>query len=169
MSVLRRFLLVILLLSSVISLSSKTGTIYKIQCQITGKIFIGRTAIGIEKALLSNSKNYDQYKRGHYKTDDRIFEVVSSKDYNVTILEIVPHLANDTDFSLKLRKLQRYYVEQYGNVVNKIVPSRTFKEYCVANREHRIQLCKKYREDHREAVLNYQKERYESHLAQKVV
>ena len=121
-----QFLLFIILLFS-ISLALKTGTIFKLQCQVTGKVYIGRTTVEIEKAMVMNSKNYNQHKRGCYKTNNRLFEVIANKDYNVAILEIVYELANDTDFLRKLLKRQRYHIEQYDTAVNKVIPSRTVK------------------------------------------
>ena len=121
-----------LLTSFVISFDLKTGIIYMIQCQITGKVYIGRTTREIDKAMMKNKSRFESYKRGSYKSNDRIFQVITNKDYNVTILEIIYELENDTNFLKTLLKQQRLYIEQY-NSVNKNVPSRTKKEYYVDN------------------------------------
>ena len=135
MSMNSQFILVslfILLTSFVISLDLKTGTIYKVQCQITGKVYIGRTTREIDKAMIKNKGRFESYKRGSYKSNDRIFQVITNKHYNVTILEIIYELENDTNFLKALLKQQRLYIEQYDSV-NKNVPSRTKKEYYVDN------------------------------------
>ena len=149
-------LLFISLLSSVLSLSLRTGTIYKLLCQVTGKIYIGRTTVEISEAMRLNKSMFERYKLGTFKSFVGFFEVMANKDYNVTILEIIHELANDTD----LMKRQRYYIEQYDNTVNKIRPSRTKKEYRAVNRDHYLQLYKKYREENKEAIHQKAREQY---------
>ena len=128
-------LLFILLLSPAISLDLKTGTIYKVQCQITGKVYIGRTTIGTDKAIQSILLSLACYKRGMRKYNQRAFEVFANELYNVTVLDELYKLANDTDFSLTLRKRQRFHLEQQNDAVNKHIPSRTLKEYYEDNKE----------------------------------
>ena len=154
-------LLFILLLTCVISLVMRTGTIYKLQCQITGKFYIGSTTRGIEKAVRELNNNFKCYKRGKYKSSDSVFEVFAHNNYNVTILEIIHELANNTNFSLKLRKLQRIYIDEYDNVVNKYIPSRTKKEYRADHRDHYIQRSKKYNKKSKEAIELKRIERYQ--------
>ena len=153
-------LLFILLISSVISLDLRTGTICKIQCQLTGNFFIGSTTIGIEKAMRLNKNSYECYKRGNYKSNDSIFEVMANKDYNVTILEIINELANDADFLIKLKKRKRFYVEQFYNAVNKYTPLRTKKEWVEVNRDNISQYRKEYYDENREAELQKSKVYY---------
>ena len=164
MSINRQFLLSLLfifILSSAKSLSLRTGTIYKLQCQVTGKVFIGRTTIDIDQAIKNTIKNFNIFER-----NDRVFEVLANKDYNVTILEIIYELANDKD----LRKRQRFYIDQYDSAVNKCIPTRTKKEYDKDNRDRFSQLSKNYYEENRESVLQRQKVNYQQNkLLQKVI
>ena len=165
--------LFILLFSTVISLNSKIGTVYKLQCQITGKIYIGRTTAPIDLAIRSNLSNFKRYNHGTYKNKDSCFEVLANKDYNVTVVEIIYKLSNDTDFSLKLRKLQRFHVDQYDDVVNKRKPSRTKREYYVEKIDNILEYKKTYYENNREVMSQQNKENYwdkrESLLKQKKV
>ena len=153
-------LLFILLLSYVISLDLKIGTVFKLHCQVTGKVYIGKTTVGIERAVKNKIKLFDAHKRGAYKSNDSVFEIFAHNNYNVTILEIIYKLANDTDFPLKLRKLQRFYIDENDNLVNKYVPSRTNKEYYFENFDHYRQYKKEYYENNREAMLQQNKVNY---------
>ena len=142
------FLFFLLLLCIILSISLKTGTIYKVQCQKTAKVYIGRTTIEIERAIQNIINSFDSYKRGTRKYALGPFKVIANKDYNVTILEELYKLANDTDFSLTLRKRQRFYLEQNANTVNKNKPSRPIKvcmqEYYQLNKEAHSLSMKKY-------------------------
>ena len=155
------FLFFLLLLCISLSISLKTGTIYKLQCQITEKNYIGRTTIGIDKAMKRNIKLLKEYKRGILQKELSLVEVMTNQDYNVTILEEIYGPANDTDFSLTLRKRQRFYVEKYDNSVNKVIPSRTKKEYDTVNRDRFSQYRKQYNKDNKIAVRLRCKENYE--------
>ena len=70
------------LLSSVISLDLRTGTIYKIQCQITGNFFIGSTKVALDEAMKRNLLKFQRFCRGSYKSNDSIFEVMANHNYN---------------------------------------------------------------------------------------
>ena len=164
-------LLFIVLLSSTIFLDLKTGTIYKLQCQVTGKVYIGRTTAEIEKATKRNLVNFKRYNHGTYKTNDRMFEIFAHNNYSVTILEIIHELANETNFPLKLRKLQRFYIKQYVDAVNIVMPSRTLKEYYVENVADIAQQMREYYVDNKETLLQHNKEyrqRVKPLLSQKV-
>ena len=150
-------LLLILLLSPAISLDLKTGTIYKVQCRVTGNIFIGRTTIGISEAMRLNKSYYERYKRGTLKEERSLFEVLVNNDYNVTVLEEIYKLANDTDFLIKLTKMQKFYIELYDTAVNKKMPSRTMKEWVVENLDHISQQRKEHYEENKEAALQQQR------------
>ena len=146
-------LFLFLLLSIYLSFSSRPGTIYKLQCQVTGKVYIGRTTRGLDAAIQAHIQSLDSYKRGMCKYELGVFEVIANKEYNVTVLEELYKLANDTDFALTLRKRQRYYLEQYEDSVNKHIPSRTRKEYETVYRDHIIQYRRIYNniEENKEA------------------
>ena len=167
MSVLYQLLLFMLLLSSIISLRTKTGTIYKLQCQVTGKVYIGRTIRGVESAMKHNINLFESYKRGTYKDNLAVFDVLTNNNCSVTVLEILYELANDRDFKMRLSKRQRYYIDQYDNVINKCIPTRTKKEYDKDNRDRFSQYYKDYYKDNRETVLQrYQQNK--SKLLEKV-
>ena len=152
-------LLFVLLLSSAISLDIKTGTIYKLHCQVTGKVYIGSTTVAIDKAMKLNKSCFERYKRGKYKDNLSIFDVMANNDYNVTILELIHELANDTNFTLKLRKLQKFYINENANAVNKYIPTRTKKEYYVENIDHKLQYQNGYYKDNR-GVISQKKRVY---------
>ena len=168
-------LLLFVLLFSVISLSLRTGTIFKLQCQVTGKVYIGRTTIDIEKAIQNKVKLFEKYALNETKRYFSVFEVFTYNHFNVTILDEVQHLTNEDEF----RKLHRKYLEQYDNVVNKQVPARTMKEYRrdnnayykqyrQVNRDYFRQYHKKYYENNKEKLSNYYRQRNKHLLSQKL-
>lgn len=162
-------LLFIFLLTFAISFD--LGTIYKIHCQTTGKVYVGRTTRRIEKAIQTVKNSFDVLQRGTDQGHGSVLDIFANNNYNVTILEVVPRLSNDTDFSLKLRKLQRFYIDQYDAAINKVKPSRSQKEYQAVNRDNISRLNKKYREKNREVVSQRMNEYYQenkSRLLQKV-
>ena len=61
-----------------LSLILRTGTIYKVHCQITRKVYIGRTTVGVDKAMKKNKNIFDAYKRGVYKSNDTVFVVLGT-------------------------------------------------------------------------------------------
>ena len=90
--------------------------------------------MGVDKAMKNNKSRFNALKRGTCRNNTSMYEVIANKDYNVTVLEEVYKLANDTDFSLTLRKRQRFHIEKYVNAVNKHIPSRTYKQYYEKNK-----------------------------------
>lgn len=151
----KKILLIILfhlLSSSILSFDLKTGTIYKVYCQVTDKVYIGRTIDEIENAMKMYRTLFECYKRGTYKTYDTVFKVMANDDYNVTVLEEIPRLANDTDFFMTLKKRKRFYIEQYENSVNKFIPLRSGKEYYKKNFQRIAQVHKQYREENKEII-----------------
>ena len=157
--------LFLLLLSSVLTLDLRTGTIYKVQCQITGKVYIGSTIRGIEKAMIAYKSMFKSYKRGPNHFNFSIFEVMTNYDYNVTILEEINELANDTDFLVNLNKRQRYYIDKYDNAGNKVIPTRSEKEWREVNHDYLMQQQKEYREENREAELQKAKLRRDQNVS----
>ena len=146
--------LLFVLLFSVISLSLRTGTIYKVQCRVTGKVYIGRTTIEIERAMKNQIKLFEKYSLNNTKRYLSIFEVLAYNAYNVTILDEVRHLTNDEAF----RKLHRKYLEQHDDVANKQLPARTMKEYRRDNNDY----YKQYRQVNRDYFRRYHKKYYEN-------
>ena len=147
-------LLFVLLLLSVVSLDLKTGTIYKVKCQVTGKVYIGRTTVGVKRAMMSNISLFKRYTSDRSKRYFPMFELFVNNDYTVTILEELPRLSTDE----ALRKLHRLYLEQHDNAVNRIFPLRSSKEWKIANRAQIDKHRKKYYKDNRSTILQRQKE-----------
>lgn len=152
------FLLVvfsILLFSFAIPLNLRSGKIYKLECQTSGKIYIGRTTVSVEAAIKSNISLFKKYTADPTSRVLSVFELFSHNNYNVTILEDRPELAND---EASLKKLQRFYLEQYKDAVNKLVPTRTKTEWDVDNYDHNLQTHRKYYDNNRETILQRRKE-----------
>ena len=77
---------------------------------------------------------------------------------NFDMLEIEMYRAVDKPDQVRR---ERYWLETYGATLNKMIPSRTNKEYYEENKEQILEYKKEYYEENREQILEYKKEYYE--------
>ena len=107
------------------------GKIYKIVCNITGKIYIGSTVSTLSRRLSQHKSLYKCYLKGitRFMTS---FDIIKEDDYKIVLIENV-NCSNKED----LTKRERFYIENF-DCVNKIIPTRTIKEYKEKNREKQI-------------------------------
>ena len=115
----------------------KQGKIYKIQCHVTDKIYIGSTSqLLLSQRLKDHVQDYKKYKykgRLNYVTS---FEIIKNNNYSIILMESVP-----CETKNELHKRERYHIEK--NVcVNKYVPLRTNHEYNIDN----VQKTREYNE-----------------------
>ena len=105
------------------------GKIYKIICNATGLCYIGSTTQRLLCQRLSQHiGDYKKWKRGkhHFITS---YKVIENEDYEIVLLEEYPCEIKD-----QLRSCERYWIE-HTECVNKIIPTRTYKEYYEDNKE----------------------------------
>ncbi len=126
------------------------GKIYKLVSFQTDKVYIGSTC---EKLSVRKAKHKSKYKcflsgRDVYITS---FELIKLGDVDIVLLEEFP-CANKE----QLHKRERYYIDTY-NCVNKVLPTRTDKEYYEVNKEKIDKQIKKYQEANKEELKNYRK------------
>ena len=131
------------------------GKIYKIVCNVTGLVYIGSTCEPIlARRLAGHRKHFNEY----LKTKDNFMtsvKVLENGDYSIILLEKCP--CNDR---MELLKRERHYIET-NECVNKLIPSRTKKEY---REDNKSELKLKYlenREKHLERYQEYYKENKE--------
>jgi len=67
------------------------GSIYKIQCNKTGKVYIGRTIVPIETRIYKHVCAFNQWKNGDDVDFIASFEVMELEDYTYEILENVAY------------------------------------------------------------------------------
>ncbi len=141
----------------------KNGKIYKIVCNVTGKVYIGSTCLPtLAKRLAQHRTPYKRFldkKKEKYMTS---FKVLENNNYSIILIEEYPCETKD-----QLLARERYYIEN-NECVNKNIPNRTMKEYHEANKEQILEQQKEYYETNKEKILEYKKEYYEANKEQKL-
>ena len=136
------------------------GKIYKIVCNITGLTYYGSTCEPIlSRRLAKHRSNYKDYLNGashsHYTTS---YKVLENGNCDIILMENYPCNSND-----ELTSRERYYIEN-NECVNKVIPSRSHKEYKELNREwyqnYMKEYNKKYREENYDKLLKQKREHY---------
>jgi hypothetical protein len=87
-------------------------------------------------------------------------EIIKENDYQTIILEEI-EITNLEELNERY-KIERKYIESNLNNVNKIIPSRTEKEYYQINRKVKLERQNNYYKDpiKRERIKKYNLERY---------
>ena len=141
----------------------KQGKIYKIVCNVTGKIYIGSTIETLARRLTGHRATYKHFKegKGKYITS---FQIIEQGEFDIVLIENCPCESKE-----ELLRRERYFIESL-ECVNKQHPTRTTKEYIQDNidkiRERRKQYCldniekiterkKQYRIDNIEKTKQY--------------
>ena len=116
----------------------KQGKIYKIVCNVTGKVYIGSTIETLARRLAGHRTAYKTFKEGK-STNVTAYQIIEQGNYDIVLIETCPCESKD-----ELHKRERYFIESL-DCVNKIIPTRTKKEYIQENiekiRERRKQYC----------------------------
>jgi len=117
------------------------GKIYKIVCNVTGKIYIGSTTKEyLSQRSTKHKEDYQRFLNGTYSYVTS-FEILKNANYDIILSESVNCNSKD-----ELRSRERYYIETL-ECVNKNIPTQTLKEWT-----------KKYYEKNKEKILEYKKE-----------
>ncbi len=127
------------------------GKIYKIVCNVTGKVYYGSTCEPtLAKRLakhVGNFKRWSNEKKESYVTS---YSILENNNYRIVLVEKCP-----CDDKMELQQRERYYIET-NECVNKVVPLRTRTEYNQDNKEkiaeYNKQQCKKYREVNKDKI-----------------
>lgn len=135
------------------SVDYSKGKIYKIVSDQIDKIYIGSTT----KKYLSQrmDKHRTDYKRwknnntSHYLTS---FEILKFDDAKIVLIENYP--CADID---ELHSRERFHIEN-NDCVNKVIPTRTNKEYISQNKDRLKELVKEYRKQNKEKIKEQVKE-----------
>jgi hypothetical protein len=118
------------------------GKIYKIVCNITGEQYIGGTTQKLSQRLTQHvlrSKND--------KKNMKSKEIILRGDYQIVLIESYP--CNNKE---ELERKEREHIE--SNIcVNKIIPTRTDKEWREAHKEEITLNKKEYYNTHKEVII----------------
>jgi len=122
------------------------GKIYKIVCNITGEQYIGATIQKLSYRLSNHVRHKNTEKK--YKSKD----IILRGDYQIVLIENYP--CNNKE---ELEKKEREHIE--NNIcVNKVIPTRTKKEWTYENRDVANERAKLYRKTNIEDVKQYEKQ-----------
>jgi len=100
------------------------GKIYKIISDTTDKIYIGSTCQPLSKRHHRHKMNFNSFINGKRRYSTSV-EIIKLGNTNIILLENFPCNSKEELFSR-----ERYYIEiNKDKVVNKIIPTRTTKEY----------------------------------------
>jgi len=132
----------------------KNGKIYRIVCNETGLCYIGSTTSTLVKRLSKHKSDFKAYLEGN-KNYITSYKIIENNNYDIILLEEFP-----CENKNQLYKRERFYIESI-DCVNKIIPSRTQKEYREDNKEHLKEKTKQYNEKNKEEIKEYKKEYYE--------
>lgn len=94
--------------------------IYKITCNITGKIYIGSTCQPIKKRLSVHKWEAKRLRNDLCKSG----EIINNGNYTVSIVENC-NVTNKHELHLR----EKHHILNTPNVVNKYIPANTRKEY----------------------------------------
>ena len=141
------------------------GKIYKIVCNKTNLIYIGSTREPtLARRLAKHVSSYKSYlktlERKKYMTS---YKIIENNDYDIVLIEDFPCNTKD-----QLHRRERFYIESI-KCVNKIVPTRTHKEYANEyqksyyhnNKDIIKEKARLYHEKNKEHIKDRQKENYE--------
>ena len=150
----------------------ENGKVYKLISDHTDKIYIGSTCQPLSKRKNQHKTNYKKYDDGkhHYITS---FELFKLGNVDIILVENYPCKSKE-----ELHARERYWIQQNKFLhVNKVVPTRSHKEYYEENKESIairdknkyglnketiLAKNKEYREAHKEAISMKNKQYRES-------
>lgn len=129
---------------SSIQYKTKMATIYKIWSEKGEKVYIGSTIASLEARFVR-----------HQAPTSTCNSKLLFQEYGIDTcrIEAIEEVKED-----EIVARERYWIEYYGDqVVNKMIPGRTSKEYYQAQREERVNYSKEYYYSNHEYVLEYWK------------
>jgi len=132
----------------------QTGFIYKINCNCTGKCYIGSTRKTIATRINEHKSQYKRYLQGKSNFTSS-FDIIKHGDYTVEEVEKVEFF-----YELELLARERNYIKTTENTVNKAIPLRTVKEYYLDNRNTIINRQKEYNKKNAEHITERKKDYY---------
>ena len=135
------------------------GKIYKIECNVTGKLYIGSTCEPIlARRLAQHVGNYKCYLNGksNYVSS---FDILQNEDYDIVLIESYPCNSKD-----ELHARERYHTNDI-DCVNKIKDQGIYnelgeKEYKKQYREKNIDIIRDQQKQYRETNKDKLKEKH---------
>lgn len=124
----------------------QNGKIYRIDCNITGEIYIGSTCQPtVAKRLAKHVNTFKTWKKTG-KGFITSYPIIERDKYSITMIEAYPCNSKD-----ELTSREGFYIRSM-NCVNKQIAGRTQKDYYESNKEHLLEQMKIYNEANKERV-----------------
>ncbi len=128
----------------------QNGKIYKIECNQTGKIYVGSTTKKTLAMRLAHHKCiYKKYLECNDNQYVSSFKVLENNNYNIILLESCPCKNRD-----ELLARERYYIESI-DCINMKKPLRTKAEYYQDNKDDLLEKQKLYATNHKDDKKEY--------------
>ena len=100
----------------------------KIECNITGEVYIGSTTEPtLAKRLTGHKMSFKKWKRGATKYKVYSFQILERENYSIYLIENYSCKSKDELFSREGHFIKEY--KNGGNCVNKQITGRSLKEY----------------------------------------
>ena len=128
----------------------KNAKIYKIVDNTNGNIYIGSTCKLLCQRLSQHRSDYKGFLNGSSKKFMSSFYILHNEDYNIILLENV----EDCKTIEHLRARERLYIEN-NTCVNRVIPTRTKKQWEDDNKEYRKEYKYQYQIDNKEHIKEY--------------
>jgi hypothetical protein len=134
----------------------QNGKIYRIVCNITGETYIGSTTQ--PKLSMRKAQHVNKFKRWQNKIDgfNSSFHIIQRGNYDMVLIENYPCESKE-----QLHTRERYWIENTNNCINKIIPTRTLKEWYNVNKTKISEYHKKYEEKNKTKRQEQHKINYE--------
>jgi hypothetical protein len=129
----------------------ENGKIYKMVSHQTEKVYVGSTCQTLSRRFGKHKSDYNVHSLNKKSS---AFEIVQYDDADIILLESFPCKSKE-----ELHAKEREYIEKL-DCVNKVIPTRTRKEYDDANKDKKQKSDKKYYENNKTNVLEKKKEYY---------
>lgn len=128
------------------------GKVYRLVCNLTGLVYVGSTAQSLSQRLGGHRADYKKNLAGK-KPFITCFKVMEGGNYSIILLERFPCESRE-----ELEARERDFMEQM-DCVNRVLPTRTHKQWYEQNRDAVVARQKDYYEQNKEAALAYANER----------
>ena len=115
----------------------RQGKIYRLVSDLSGLQYIGSKCDTLSRRMSGHRSHYKDflYKNGQFTTS---FQVLENADATIVLIENFP-----CDSKEELHRRERFYIET-TECVNKMIPTRTLREYYVDNKDRILERCKRY-------------------------
>ena len=128
------------------------GKFYRLVNDIDSEFYVGSTCSTLAKRL---SKHKNASKR---KPDRKVYQHINSIGWeNVSIILIEEYPCEN---KMELERRERYWIEELKPTLNRIIPTRTGKEWRVDNAEKLCEYIAKYSAENAEKLREYRANYY---------